>query len=362
MEKLYEFSLPGEPIRVPANASRFFETREEAIAQNEGLFKFGWNRKDPYLHNLSFNSALVLYDDYYCTTDALHLKDSMESFSGIVELLDADIQIVEIGCGQGEFVDFLRERGFDAYGFDPVCDREEPYFVKDYWIPSSSSHDFQLNKTRVLFIMRCVLPHIAEPWRFVNSIFEAYPDAKILIEFQRLEWIFTNVCWQQVSHDHVNLFSKTDFVDRYNILSSHDFNGGEWESILFENASNKEVPEKEFPYAKQLDRLLLERTRLVNLPLTESKRLAIYGAAGKGIVFSHALGGKRVSYAIDRDPNRIGKFLENSGVPVISPESAKTLEPGTTILVMNPNHLSQVTHLYQGLFKVLLAPELIDES
>ncbi len=73
--------------------------------------------------------------------------------------------------------------------------------------------------------------------------------------------------------------------------------------------------------------------------------IAIWGAAGKGIVLAHAL---KLTLsvpiiAIDADFHRWSKYLECFGVEILSPaKSIKHSSKDMLILVSNPNHLEQV--------------------
>jgi len=94
-------------------------------------------------------------------------------------LRPAGSRIIDIGCGQGEFVEFLRGIGFAAEGFDPVRQDSATYFHPRLWSPGEAEAD--------LYIMRCVLPHIPEQWAFLAKLVEASPGCRVLVEFQQLE-------------------------------------------------------------------------------------------------------------------------------------------------------------------------------
>ncbi len=97
-------------------------------------------------------------------------------------------------------------------------------------------------------------------------------------------------------------------------------------------------------------RTFLERMSKLERPV------AIWGAAGKGIVLAHAFTNK--IFAIDADFHRWGCFLEVSGVEVLSPSEVFSLETETLILVCNPNHLQQVKIFVSDSFEVKLPSEL----
>ena len=103
-----------------------------------------------------------------------------------------------------------------------------------------------------------------------------------------------------------------------------------------------------------LNSLSVERLRALGLLNNESRQIAIWGAAGKGTVLGHSLTQTHDGVqAVDSDPSRWGLFLENSGIPIRSPEIAlKQFPQDTLILVCNPNHLNDIERRVDGRFEV----------
>lgn len=138
---------------------------------------------------------------------------------------------------KGEFVDELCIRGFNAIGFDSVLRRLDSHLHACYWDP-------QRDGGADLFVMRCVLPHVPDPWRFLAALAESSPGSLVLIEFQSLEWILAQSIWYQISHDHVNLISIKDFFDRYTVIDSGEFRDSEWAWMLIDPCSFRPPPAK----------------------------------------------------------------------------------------------------------------------
>jgi SAM-dependent methyltransferase len=251
--------------------------------------------------------------------------------------------VIDIGCGQGELVQALTHLGLDVVGFDPVLQKANSKLHKRMWSNSEQPAD--------LYVMRCVLPHIANPWEFLSQIWESSPNSFILIEFQRIEWIIENKVWYQLSHDHVNIFSLNDFFARYEVLEDGTFGFGEWGWVLLKNSKFKNSNLK-FDVSSNTKLLELLDARILSISQLKelNKNLAIWGAAGKGIVLSSALSDLGLSIlAIDADKNRQGLYLESSGSYVISPEEARDgLDKNTLILVSNPNHLVEIKNFMKN--------------
>ena len=283
----------GNMIEVPANASRFFEDSSEASSAPVGIIQLAF--EDDLLFNRRYNQDLIVYDEQYCTTMA-SLESSYELpilsyLDSVLNQFDDSPRIIDIGCGQGELVTKLRDRGLDAFGFDPVSRTDSAFITKSLWKPTDASAD--------LFIMRCVLPHIASPWDFLDDLFLANPDAKVLIEYQRIEWSIQERLWYQINHDHVNLFWLENFENRYDLSMSGNFSNGEWQWVLIERKRNSTRISGRAPkWLPKISNLINDRNDFLEKISKLDNRIVIWGAAGKGIVLAHAISKVRSDFEI----------------------------------------------------------------
>lgn len=345
--------------RVPANSSRFFRNHSEAVDQALGKIHLVWNLEDEIVVNYEYDVNLIKYDSQYCTSvSAIGTTYSIPTLTYIEQVLQfvkKSPVVIDIGCGQGDFVFELRSRGIDALGFDPVVRSISPFLYSKYWEIS--------DKTGDLYVMRCVLPHIQNPWQFLNQIADSNPEALVLIEFQRVEWILEQRIWYQISHDHVNLFSSNDFLRRYRVVDAGTFSNGEWGWVLINPSDSKKpggggaaIPET---YSERFKELFIEKEAFLNGLRNLDRPIAIWGAAGKGIVLSHAcVKLQNQVLAIDADSQRWGHFLEASGVEVFSPNTVADLEKEALILICNPNHFEEVKRFIGDQVEVKIPKEV----
>jgi hypothetical protein len=341
-------------IEVPANASRRFDSFKQAMQQPIGKIEITYDNVENYYYNSQFDSSLIFYDGYYNTKDSSQLINSINIFYQLVKKYNLH-NIIDIGCGQGEYVQSLNKLNINAIGFDPTL-RESTFNLKSEYFDPEKIKEINENT----FIMRCVLPHIANPFMYINSLFLRSPKSKIYIEFQRLEWVLKNKSWPSISHDHVNLFRIEDFERRYKIIESGIFARGEWAFVLFsrtEDNYSKVDHSGADNLNNQFRKLFERRIQQLDQLISMNQPILIYGAAGKGIVFSHAFksnGGGDI-FCIDSDSGKQEKYLECSGVKVISPNFAlQNFDTDTLILVMNENHVEFVIEVFRNSSKIFL--------
>ena len=314
-----------DPGPVPGNASRYFDDPVAAAAQPRG--RLGIAVSDAgHVHNALFAPELIRYDAGYLTTSC---EVSGAGWLPTLEYLPYVLRhwtgsppsVCDVGCGQGEFVAALRGRGVEAVGFDPVLRAPGEHLYRDYWTPQDSRGDADL------LVMRCVLPHIPDPWAWLQRA--ASRPRHVLIEFQRLEWLVEKSVWYGLNHDHVNYFRLQDFTTRYRVVDSGRFADGEWAWVLIQiggddiaqeqASSDGDMGHSPLPGVSSLNQSRADATehlRAVERPIV------LWGAAGKGVVAADALlrSDILVLAAVDLDANKWDKFLEASAVGVISPD------------------------------------------
>lgn len=347
----------------PSNVSRTHATHESAVSAPTGILSFSIDGETGLIRNSRYDASLVKYDDSYSTVVACSdgfMSDSLAVVASLLQDMPAVGSVLDVGCGQGEFVRALRSRGIEASGIDPVVCSDEPFLIQGFWAPGDTPAD--------LYVLRCVLPHMEQPFEILEQLWERQPEALVYVEYQRIEWMVENSIWYQLCHDHVCQFVLDDFIQRSTVVGHGVFAEGEWQWVLLaKDLIRREqslINESRFEYSK----LMLEEmqntrsTQLTSSSLHDSaaSNLVIWGAAAKGAVFTEAIAPLRsMPVVVDLEPTKHGRFLEKSGVEVASPSVLRGFDPAaTTIFVANPRHLQSVKALVPEGFRVVTSKDV----
>jgi len=264
-------------------------------------------------------------------------------------------EVIDIGCGQGEFVKKLRKIKVNALGFDPVLRKPTDFLYRQYFDPAVNHFDHP----NIIFVFRCVLPHIQNPFDYLNELFEVNPNAKVYIEFQDTDYLTDNTIWSQIHHDHVNYFNIDSFDKYYDITSKGYFSNGEWAYVLI---SRKVSLKSLFPNEISTSLLTLNdkiENIIENFINKSPETIAVYGGAGKGMLIAWELIKRNLDISIiDENPNFWGKHVEASGVKIYSP--IDYLIPNfSNVIIANPKHENFFTQKY-GLFELINIYEYFD--
>jgi len=134
-----------------------------------------------------------------------------------------------------------------------------------------------------------VLPHIQNPFEYLNKVFEVSPDAKLYIEFQDTDYLTDNTIWSQIHHDHVNYFNIDSFDKYYEITSKGYFSNGEWAYVLIgRKVSLKLLSSKEISSSLLTLNCKIENI-IENFIIKSPETIVVYGGAGKGMLIAWEL-------------------------------------------------------------------------
>ena len=337
---------------VPGVTAATFETETEAM--EVPLKQLCFEIRDESLQNSLYDGNLIAYNQNY--------ESQVYDFSGDIQLSSKQYiksltefllrkRIVEIGCGQGEFLSYLHyEFGSEIslVGFDPVFRGETK---NPSWTIHRQLYDFSFQGD--VFVFRCVLNHFEDYNQFLSKIASANRHKTFaLIEYPNLNFILKNRIWQAMGHEHVHYFTKESFKN-FDIIFQGDFANEEWSYVVIElprQRTGKVFLQRDSEISK-----LFEAKSAFLQSLSAGKKYAIFGASGKGTIMASAMinAGFNVTFAIDNNPNKSGRWLANSGVEIITPPEFERRSEGVEeIVIANPLHTSSVRRFFSTKYVV----------
>ena len=279
------------------------------------------------------------YDDYVMTVShARTMQDfqARQARSFVVRFALQGRQVVELGCGDGNYLDHLRAAGAQVMGNEPSAPfralaLERGHDVADGYVtaatpPAGGPYD--------AFVTRQVLEHVPDPRDFLTGITACLrPGAVGLIEVPCVEQSLRQQRYFDFFPDHLNYFTK-GVLSR--LLESQGF-----EVLSLSEGMNGEFTEAYVRWNPGCDLPALQRTldhttqTLRDLVTSESqlgRRVAAWGAGGKGIAALTAARLHTLAYVVDSDPHKIGRRLPGTGLRVVAPETLQHDPVDTVIL------------------------------
>lgn len=342
--------------QLPVFQNRMFVNPEEARNCLKGDVVLVQDKQTGLIFNNAFRPELMQYDSHYQNEQGVsplfgaHLRDVAE----IMKRHFYGQTLIEVGCGKGYFLEYLRSMSFEITGLDPAYEGDNPGIRKEHFRS-------ELGLRADAIILRHVLEHVQDPVSFLLTLRESNGGAgKIYIEVPCFDWICSHRAWFDIYYEHVNYFRLGDFSRIFGCVhESGCVFGGQYLYVVADLASVQKpacgpADEFEFPadFLGGVDRCV-QRLAAASMGQRAS---AIWGGASKGVIFALFMqrAGVKIDVVIDINPAKQDKYLASTGLGVSAPEDAlRQLDPGSDIFVMNSNYLPEIEERSGGRFNVI---------
>jgi len=356
---------------LPVFCNVLWDSRTEAMAAPLSKIHLAYCNECGLIYNVAFDQTLMQYSAAY--ENSLHFsqrfqqwaKDTAGRLSRQYQLYDKDI--IEIGCGQGDFLEILQRLGNNrVLGFDPsykpeqtAPDVDEPAITI---IPKAYS-EVSCNYPADFICCRHVLEHIDRPLEFLKSIrssidqrkncviyFEV-PNALYSLEHLGLWDIIYEHCSYFTSESLANLFLRAGF-DPIEVTERYD---GQFLTIEARPGHDDIMPVSDSKWEVSNIHQLIDNFQKVYRQKVNSwqsalselenqnSRIVIWGAGSKGITFVNTLNisYKQIEYIVDVNPRKCGKFVPGTAQCIVGCGFLREYRPDTTI-IMNPIYQNEI--------------------
>lgn len=374
-----------EVARVPVHSVTLHHSADDARAVATGEIVLCFCHSCGFLHNAAFDATLQDYARGYVSTQA-----HSGTFDAFHRRLARDLverhqlhgkHIVEIGCGQGEFLRLLCDlSGAQGVGFDPAyVPRPAPspglHFVA---APYSGAHPLAAAD---LVCCKMTLEHIAQTGEFVGEVRRAMGEGgTAFFQVPDVTRILDEVAFWDVYYEHCSYFDPgalTHLFERsgFEVLRAWSDYGGQY---LMIEARPSNGPSRSTPpprrsrlawrvqdFAETLPgRLRRWRDDLARRH-RNGERTALWGGGSKAVAFLTTLRlDDEIGQVVDINPEKHGTFLPGTAHPVVAPEALRAFRPDR-VVVMNPLYRGEVTERLASLgvvTEVVAVTEALDTT
>lgn len=348
---------------VPVANNILCASPEEALAFPRAVIAFSGCPDCGYAWNTAFDANKLLYDGSYENNQSHSPQFTAHLDSVLKELepLGDALSMVEVGCGQGYFLRHLATRLGDrlrfAIGFDPALRAAEDG-PRLRLVPGIFSEtELWVEAPPTLAISRHVIEHLQHSLAFVGSIAACASVRVIALETPCLRWILENKAYYDLYYEHCSLFMPETL--RY-VLRRAGFArsrvarlfGGQYLLAVgerhegAEDATAQDFSKLMRSFSSGYAAFSSKWQKIIAQLSSEYGAIALWGAASKAVAFAGMLGdsARLLSAAVDINPAKQGHYLPVTGLPIVSPEEAKTSGIRAAVVV-NPIYLEEVEHL-----------------
>ena len=358
-----------EVDRVPTNSVLLLESAEQAREFPTGRISLSHCASCGHVYNRAFDPQLTEYSGRYESTQAYS-----PTFNAFHRRLAQDMidrfdlhgkEIIEIGCGDGEFLVLLCEQGGNSgLGFDPAHHAGRvPFsgdtdlrFVADFYSDRYSEHSADFVTCKM------TLEHIIDTGAFIRSVRGAIGDrldTTVCFQIPNGRYVFGDLAFWDVYYEHCSYFThgslarlfRQQSFDVFDLWTDYD------DQYLMVAATPTEEPTPgRLPAEDDLDEIAaevarfetevprrIERWRTFLRDERENDRtVVLWGGGSKGVAFLTSVGvTDEVAAVVDINPNKAGTYMAGTGHEIVNPPSLTDVKPDT-VIVMNPIYVEEI--------------------
>lgn len=353
-----------EAKRIPAQTCVLLDDRTAAENYPTGSLLLGFCTACGFIQNTRFDLSLVDYSQPTEESQAFSATFNQFAEALAAELVDryqlAGKSVVEIGCGKGDFLRLMAEKGIGSgTGIDPgyLPNREYLGNAQLTFERSKYGGDDQ-DRTADLVLTRHLMehvPNVGEFFGWLRSSTAATDGASLVTELPDVARVLKEGAFWDVYYEHCSYFTlgslartirhsgmsvdflKLGFQDQYLIAGSTPGQPGSSEPNEEPIGELALLVESFASTASQARRQWLSRIQAIK---DGGGHVAIWGGGSKAIAFVTTLEIDSVA-VVDINPHKQGKWLPGTSIEVSSPDVLVELNPDL-VIVMNPIYETEI--------------------
>ena len=339
-----------------------FPLKEELEIENKYPLNLLFCKKCSLVQTDSFIEPQILFEDYrYISSVGLS-----NHFKEVASILDDgyDVKgknILEIGCNDGVLLEPLSKLGANVEGVDPAKNivklaKDKGLIVYEEYFNDETFGGEDFKSKYELVVSNNTFAHIPDIQSVVRGVKHVLkPNGDFIFEVHYLQSLIDGKQWDNIYHEHIYYHSITGLD---NLFQKYGMTIVDFEEIPIHSGSIRVTVSNRNTYksTKVLDRIELESKTITNVEylrsygedvrnhitnfnntikeLQKNHTIAGYGASGRANMFCNLtdLNSNIVKFIVDESPERCGRYIANTDIPIVDVETLKNSDVDLLII------------------------------
>lgn len=339
-----------------------FPLKEELEIENKYPLNLLFCKKCSLVQTDSFIEPQILFEDYrYISSVGLskHFEDVAKSLDDKYDV--EKLNILEIGCNDGVLLEPLSKLGANVEGVDPAKNivklaKDKGLNVYEEYFNDETFGGEEFKSKYDLVLSNNTFAHIPDIQSVVRGVKHVLkPNGDFVFEVHYLQSLIDGKQWDNIYHEHIYYHSITGLN---NLFQKYGMTLVDFEEIPIHSGSIRVtvVNRNTYKSPKVLDRIELESKTIANVEylrsygedvrnhitnfnntikeLKQNHSIAGYGASGRANMFCNLtdLNSDIVKFIVDESPERCGRYIANTDIPIVDVETLKNSDVDLLII------------------------------
>jgi len=259
-------------------------------------------------------------------------------------------KIVEIGCGNGEYLLLMQQSGVESYGLEYSEESVKECINQGLDVSGGFIEDstYKINRAPFdAFFMLSFLEHLSDPNSVLRGIRNNLSDNAVgIIEVPNFDMILKKNLFSEFTSDHLSYFTKETLIST---LRQNGFEIISCDSIWHDYILSAIVKKRDRLNLSQFCKHKLKLKNEVEEYLSHFKKkgVAIWGAGHQALAVISLLGlSDKIKYVVDSAPFKQGKFTPVTHIPIVSPQTIST-NPIEAVIVIGGSYSDEISKTIQ---------------
>jgi NDP-4-keto-2,6-dideoxyhexose 3-C-methyltransferase len=268
------------------------------------------------------------------------------------------ITVVDIGANDGTLLKYY-PKNVKKVGVEPVkkfareCADVADIVINDFFNYDSFVKKAGKNKVDVVSAISCFYD-MEEPNEFVKDVTKILSDDGVFVIQQNyIVKMLTQNAFDNIVHEHLeyySLISLSNLLKRHNLevfdLELRELNGGSFrtyiafkgkrmisnrvhEQLQLEDMIGLKKKQIYVDFSKRIKKARADIQSFLKTAAKKKKSVYLYGASTRGntLLQYFKISSKQIPFAVERNPEKWGKKIASTGIPIISEEQARKDKP-----------------------------------
>jgi len=355
----------------PVFCNVLWPTARSALAAPRSTINLAFCEGCGLIYNTAFDPLLLKYTEEY--ENSLNFSPRFQHYAEELALRLVERyqlygkDIVEIGCGQGDFLSLLTEAGGNrGLGFDPSYDASKAMTRAGAGVSILPELYSELHAAYPADLVCCrhVLEHIAQPLGFMQSVRRAVGERTgtvVFFEVPNALYTLQRLSVWDIIYEHCSYFTPRSLQElflRAEFDPSDVLEQFEGQYLTIEARARQTQPQEPVAVPEMdIAEVCLDFEDSCNAKMNlwrqiirrqheDNRRLVVWGAGAKGVTFLNMLNvpTAAVEYVVDVNPRKHGRYVPGTAQQIVPPSFLQSYRPHA-VIIMNSIYRGEIEQL-----------------